>query len=942
MTRVLRHKVVVLTLALLLAALGIHNIVSKATWLLIDDGVFWKSAPAGVVAARVAVDGPAARAGVRVGDVLLGIGRQEIHDPGQVESVLAARRPGEHLHYSVLRVDERRSLEIEVAPLPQSNVPLFYSLSLVGFFSLVVGTIVMLRRRSDPAALHFFIICVLFFLMYSTSFTGKLDLLDWVLFWTDHLSILFLPVVFLHFCLSFPERKLAKSRSWVIPAAYLPALALAGAAVASQVLFVTTSAGGVLWQVSATIDRAQPLYFGVLFAASFAVLVHSYRSARRAVVRRQIQWLVWGTGAGVLPFLVFYAAPFALGFEPSLAMKLLGYLPLTLIPLSLAYAVVKHRLLDVELIFSRSLVYTLASAATIAVSLMLLRVFRILGVSTGDSGGTLVAVLSTLVVILLFTPVKTRIQEAVDRVLYRERYMSRRALLRLSQSLNNELDLARVTEQLIREVQSALGIEGIAVFLPEATGDYAIYRSNGCGADAEAVRLPARGILVQKLSAGAPVNVELSPGALTESAPLDLSYYFPCQVRGELIAVLGIGRKDGAESLNSEEVDLLQAVAGQAATAFMNGRLYRSLHEKADELQRLTEYNQSIIEGIDAGIVVVGLDGRIARWNRAMEALYGKRRLEVLERPLDQVFPEPFMKAIETSLEPSHDGEISHLYKLKLPAPSGRQLIVNAAIAPLEGQGGERSGSILILEDVTARVRLEEQLQHSDKMASIGLLAAGVAHEVNTPLAGISSYTQMLLGAEQSQETTSLLEKIEKQSFRAAKIVNNLLNFSRSGGIEADLLDLNKVVTDVLSLLEHQFDGSRITLRRELASDLPLVSGNENRLQQVFFNLMLNARDAMSHGGWLTVTSRTEGEAVVVEVMDTGTGIEPEAVRRIYDPFFTTKGVGQGTGLGLSVSYGIVHEHGGSISIDSTPGQGTTFTVALPKSRSAEAATATR
>ena len=552
------------------------------------------------------------------------------------------------------------------------------------------------------------------------------------------------------------------------------------------------------------------------------------------------------------------------------------------------------------------------------------------------------AVLSTLVVILLFTPVKTRIQEAVDRVLYRERYLSRRALLRLSQSLNTELDLARVTEQLIREVQSALGIEGIAVFLPEATGDYAIYRSDGCGAGADGVRLPARGILVQKLSVGAPVNVEMSPGALTESAPLDLSYYFPCLVRGELIAILGIGRKDGAESLNSEEVDLLQAVAGQAATAFMNGRLYRSLHEKADELQRLTEYNQSIIEGIDAGIVVVGLDGRIARWNRAMEALYGKRRLEVLERSLDQVFPESFMKAIETSLEPSHDGEISHLYKLKLPAPSGRQLIVNTAIAPLEGQGGERSGSILILEDVTARVRLEEQLQHSDKMASIGLLAAGVAHEVNTPLAGISSYTQMLLGVEQSPETSSLLEKIEKQSFRAAKIVNNLLNFSRSAGIEAELLDLNKVVTDVLSLLEHQFDGSRITLRRELASELPLVSGNENRLQQVFFNLMLNARDAMSHGGWLTLTSRTEGEAVVVEVKDTGTGIEPEAVRRIYDPFFTTKGVGQGTGLGLSVSYGIVQEHGGSITVDSVPGQGTTFTVALPKSRSAEAAAATR
>jgi signal transduction histidine kinase len=265
--------------------------------------------------------------------------------------------------------------------------------------------------------------------------------------------------------------------------------------------------------------------------------------------------------------------------------------------------------------------------------------------------------------------------------------------------------------------------------------------------------------------------------------------------------------------------------------------------------------------------------------------------------------------------------------------------MVNLSVAPFQVGSGERCGTILILGDVTARVRLEEQLQHSEKMASIGLLAAGVAHEVNTPLAGISSYTQLLLGeVDDADPRAELLRKIEKQSFRAAKIINNLLNFARSGTSEFETLDVNKILLDVLSLVDHQLEGAHIKVRRELADHLPPVRGNENRLQQVFFNLVLNARDAMPKGGWLTLRTRADDDAVVAEIGDTGDGIRKEDIKRIYDPFFTTKGIGRGTGLGLSVSYGILQEHGGAIFVDSAPGQGTTFQVALPPLRVAEVA----
>jgi len=209
-------------------------------------------------------------------------------------------------------------------------------------------------------------------------------------------------------------------------------------------------------------------------------------------------------------------------------------------------------------------------------------------------------------------------------------------------------------------------------------------------------------------------------------------------------------------------------------------------------------------------------------------------------------------------------------------------------------------------------------------------------------LTGISSYAQMLLEqADPADPRTRLLEKIERQTFRAAKIVNGLLTLSRPGvqGGERTDVDLNTVVGDVLSLLEHQFEVGKIRIRRELADPPMPVMGVEHQLQQVFLNLFLNARDAMPRGGWLTVTTRADGRHVVAEVGDTGSGVPPEHLARIYDPFFTTKAIGRGTGLGLSITYSIVHEHTGSIRCDSVLGQGTRFTLTFPQADVAAART---
>jgi len=278
--------------------------------------------------------------------------------------------------------------------------------------------------------------------------------------------------------------------------------------------------------------------------------------------------------------------------------------------------------------------------------------------------------------------------------------------------------------------------------------------------------------------------------------------------------------------------------------------------------------------------------------------------------------------------------ETAHLHKISLTGKDRTPRLVNISLAPFFLQEGINTGTLLLLDDVTEKVRLEGQLLQAEKLSSIGLFAAGVAHEVNTPLAGISSYAQMLLQeAPEGSSQHEMLKKIERQSFRASNIVNNLLRFARVSDTELQAVNVNSLMVDALSLVEHSFKKTHIDISLELDPALPPTLGNGGRLQQVFMNLFLNAKDAMPDGGRLRIRSYRQDSRLVVEVQDTGNGISDEDIKRIYDPFFTTKAVGKGTGLGLSVSYGIIQEHSGQISVESHPGKGTTFTLQLPLRR---------
>jgi two-component system NtrC family sensor kinase len=224
-----------------------------------------------------------------------------------------------------------------------------------------------------------------------------------------------------------------------------------------------------------------------------------------------------------------------------------------------------------------------------------------------------------------------------------------------------------------------------------------------------------------------------------------------------------------------------------------------------------------------------------------------------------------------------------------------------------------------------------QQIGQSEKLAAIGRLAAGIAHEINNPLTGVLTFAHMLRQkANMDPQDLEDLDVILRETTRVREIVRGLLDFARESPSTRQPLDLNEVVERTMTLIRSQKGFHKVQLAEDLDGELPPVVGDRNQLQQVLLNLCLNACEAMQGGGVLSVRTRSEGGRVALEVSDTGCGIKPEHLAKIFDPFFTTKPVGKGTGLGLSVSYGIVEQHGGTLEVASEEGRGTSFTVRLP------------
>jgi PAS domain S-box-containing protein len=504
--------------------------------------------------------------------------------------------------------------------------------------------------------------------------------------------------------------------------------------------------------------------------------------------------------------------------------------------------------------------------------------------------------------------------------------------------------LGRLLSSIVDRLSETLLVSRVAIFFPNSDGGYMLMAAHGLPPQLLGrASHPGLGFLnFDQPDAGTHIFLEnpqqvlhLTAEERQAAATLDLNYYLPCRLQHKTIAIIGLGRTTHGDFLSSEDVELLESMASYIGIAIQNARLYASLEQKISEYERLKEFNENIVESINVGVFAVDLEERVESWNAQMEVMYAMSRQEAVGQYLRDILPASFVTEF---LRLKDEPGVHNLYRFRLKTRSGENRCANVAIAPLVSRNFEVVGRIIIMDDITERMELEAQLAQADKLSSIGLLAAGVAHEVNTPLAVISSYTQMLAKQVRGDHRVApLLDKITQQTFRASEIVNGLLNFSRTGAAEFTALDLNHIIEETLKLLEHQLRASQVHLQTSLERNLPPILGNSGKLQQVFLNLFLNAKDAMAAGGTLRVATQVNGQ-VAVDISDTGSGIATEHMQRIYDPFFTTKstvseGQRRGTGLGLAVSYGIIQEHAGKIQVESQVGSGTTFHLEFPMAR---------
>jgi signal transduction histidine kinase len=948
----------ILTLAASVSA--VINFQQQNRFRLPEDGVIWVERHNTVEALYVKPGGPASNAGIHTGDRLLSIGGVGVHKATEVTQVLVGIGQWKKAQYHI----ESRGVElaptvlIAEAPLDRAVV---YQYA-VGAAYLLIGLFVYYRRGSAYKAQHFFIICLSSFIFFTFHYTGQLNNFDKIVYFGNVLAGLLAPTVFLHFCLTFPEprawlRKRVRAAVLYIPAALLFLMYIG---FSTGALAIAVPLNELRWML----DRIWVVFSTVPYIIGGLVLQHEYRRTEDTLTRQQVKWLRNGTFCGILPFAAFYVVPYAMGATPGSYLKM-SVLSVVLIPVTLAYAIVRYRLMDVDIIFRRGYAYTLATICVMAGFFgIVFGVGRLVNQSFKDLGNTGMMTVM-LITAFLFQPVRNWIQERLDMHFYRDRYDYRRTLVEFARELGSETDLDTMLGIVGERLLETLQIKHLAIFLAEDSPGGAAFRlAKPMGPNPRLSGIDTGDLNLSFLETESrepyiffertrhqldAVSRAWPPAMRKTIADLDLTYYVPCKVRGRTIAFIGLSRTVTGDYLSSIDLELLITLAGSVGIAIENSTLYRSLQRKVEEYERLKEFSENIVESINVGILAADLNDRVESWNSQIEQLTGVAREGAVGRRLAEIFPPELVEQFDRV---RGETGIHHIYKFVLkPAaavngngngngggnghghPSARMsaATLNIAITPLVSKDQEQIGRLIIFDDVTDRAELEQRLVQADKLSSIGLLAAGVAHEVNTPLAVISTYAQMLAKqvADDSQKSL-ILEKIAKQTFRASEIVNSLLNFSRTSTTSLGPVSLNRVIQETLSLLEHQLQKAGIQIKTDLDPDLPAVTGNGGKLQQVFLNLFLNARDAMTGGGTLEVRSWAEGAGGRVEVSDTGPGIAPENLHRIYDPFFTTKAARKGTGLGLSVSYGIIQEHGGSIEVSNRRHGGACFRVELP------------
>jgi two-component system, NtrC family, sensor kinase len=889
----------------------------------------------GVVSVAV-VDDPAT--GLQQGDQIMLANGAEVGGPATLSNHLRKETQTELL---VLR----GGLPVQVVydrPALDVDFP-YLILALIGVVYLLIGLYTLLRQAGSTGGggLLFFLWCLASAVTYLLSAVPPLDYAYALVHIGDTIARILLPVLTLHLFLVFPALVNDRVRR-ALPFLYLPAAAMLAlqldwALTGGQWLFGTPTDARIQ-----TLDRVEMAHLVIYAAAAVALLI--WRLVRRHgwEQRRQTQWIAFGMAGGYVPFLLLHGIPVVSGFQGPELLRAVAVVPLALVPLAFAYAILRYKLWDMEVIVRDTISMTMTLLlGIIGFSIINLAINR--GVSQELTlARNLLSIAAGLGIAGLLVPTRAGLSAVLERMQYRGTFGKRRALSELGRELLHERDLGRLCTALLQQIQEGVEIERTNLYLaqgsPLAPALGIVRREVGMP---ERIPFEALGEDfwrkdVLGLSGLALPMEELSPAQ--EIFIGGYRYAFPLTVRGRGVGIVVTGFRHDQTPLNSDDTELIRHLLNQAALAIENAQLLGQLHIQLEEVQSLQRYSAGIFESSPAGIAVLDSDSRIVSANAAFSQISGKAPKTLVGRELSEVLAvEPLPETGKGPVEVSWCD------------PDGLERHLQVSLAVFDTDEARKNGQplrVLVVHDVSERVAMEAAMKEQDRLAALGMLAAGVAHEVNTPITGISSYAQMLLSdTPEGHPHHEILKKVERQTFRAARIVNNLLEFARDRQKEQRPIALAPLLTECVDLLGERLEKRRIEMVWELPEEEVVVQGCDGELQQVFTNLIVNAVDAMAptagapgfpgscnrpEGCQLTIRLEAAGDRARVHVQDTGPGIPPEKLEAIFQPFYSTKLNRGGTGLGLSISNEIVRRHGGRLEAKSHPGEGACFIVELP------------
>lgn len=561
------------------------------------------------------------------------------------------------------------------------------------------------------------------------------------------------------------------------------------------------------------------------------------------------------------------------------------------------------------------------------------------------------SIIGALLVAFVMSPLKEGIQFLIDRTFFRDEYSHKEILAELSKMMSSILNLNKLLELILQKICTAMGIEKSFVMLREnARNHYTIKAFKDIGKsnaihEKRVLTFSGSIELIQWLSStGSVMTMDLIrrthgskiPQTLKETVEkIGIEMCVPIFFENRMIGALFVGKKRAGKVFSEEDIDFFQTLSHQIAVAIRNAQLYTELEDNK-------VYEENILNNLKSGVIVINMDKKITLLNREACRLLNLNSSSVVGKDISFVskdLSDLFSQTLKNNTEFSRAESVVTI--------NGKHIPLGANTSFVRTADGSLLGIIMVFTDLTGIRKLEAEKRWADRLANLGTLAAGMAHEIKNPLVAIKTFLQLLP------------EKFNDASFRKDflgiacsevdrinKIVEKLLSIARPSSLLFEPVDLNRVINDTLYLLKNEIAEKGFKVKTNFCAEKLNILGNREQMTQLFLNLFLNSFEAMSESGRLEVTTAftkkdpfrwphrvlaknfEEADMVTITVSDTGKGISPEDINQIFDPFFTTKE--KGSGLGLSIVHGIVEEHHGAIDVESRLGEGTSFYIFMP------------